>query len=156
MKLQYRFTTHSTHLTEGYSLETILTWKYNFNIKICKLLKLQRFVTDILKVKTGLSSELMNGIFELIEKPYSLQINSQFKPDDPNDKIWHRNRKICYRIFFEMNIKLSISLKRDSNTGVFLWNFRNFRKTPILKKICERLLLNFISSAYNHSNALQS
>ena len=72
MKLQFRFTTHSTHLTEGYSLETILTWKYNFNIKICKLLKLQRFVTDILKVKTGLSSELMNGIFELIEKPYSL------------------------------------------------------------------------------------
>ena len=47
-----------------------------------------------------------------------------------------------------MNVKLSISLKRDSNTGVFLWNLRNFRKTPILKNICERLLLNFMSSAY--------
>ena len=31
-------------------------------------------------------------------------------------------------------------LKRDSNTGVFLWTLRNFWMTPILKNICKRLL----------------
>ena len=35
----------------------------------------------------------MNDIFEFIEKPYSLQINYQFEPEDPSDKTWHRNRK---------------------------------------------------------------
>ena len=62
-------------------------------------------MNDIFKVKIGLSPELMNDIFEFIEKPYSLQINSQFKPEDPNDEIWHRNRKIWHRIFFQMNVK---------------------------------------------------
>ena len=33
----------------------------------------------------------MNNIFEFIEKPYSLRITWQFKPEDPSDKIWHRN-----------------------------------------------------------------
>ena len=35
----------------------------------------------------------MNDIFEFIEKPYSLRINSPFKPEDPNDKIWHKKRE---------------------------------------------------------------
>ena len=34
---------------------------------------------------------LMNDIFNFIEKPYSLRINSQFRPDDPNDKMQCRN-----------------------------------------------------------------
>ena len=50
-------------------------------------------MTETFKVKIGLSSELMNDIFEFIEKPYSLRINSQFRSEDPNDKIWQRNRK---------------------------------------------------------------
>ena len=33
----------------------------------------------------------MNDIFEFIDKPYSLRINLQFRPDDPNGKIWYRN-----------------------------------------------------------------
>ena len=37
----------------------------------------------------------MNDIFKFVEKPYPLQINTQFKPEDPNDKIWHRNIRKC-------------------------------------------------------------
>ena len=33
----------------------------------------------------------MSDIFESMEKPYSLPINSQFRPEGPNDKTWHRN-----------------------------------------------------------------
>ena len=32
-------------------------------------------------------------------------------------------------------------LKRDSNSCIFLWNFPKFLRTPILKNICEWLLL---------------
>ena len=39
-----------------------------------------KFVTEIFKVKIGLSAELTSDIFEVIEKPYSLPINSQFRP----------------------------------------------------------------------------
>ena len=39
----------------------------------------------------GLSLQLMNGLFEFIEKPFFLEINSQFRSEDPSDKIWDRN-----------------------------------------------------------------
>ena len=52
------------------------------NIEIYKKVKIVK-----VKVKIGLSPELMHDIFEFIEKPYSLRINSQFRPDDPTDKI---------------------------------------------------------------------
>ena len=39
----------------------------------------------------------------LSKKPYSLWINSKFKPDDPDNKLWHR-------IFIQMNVKLSFTL----------------------------------------------
>ena len=45
---------------------------------------LQKLVTEIFKVKDGLSPELMNDVFEFIEKPYSLRTTSHF-----------RSRKIC-------------------------------------------------------------
>ena len=60
----------------------------------------------------------MNGIFEFIEKPYSLRINSQFKPEDPKDKIWHRNRKIWHRIFFPNECK-AINFIKKRNQQVF-------------------------------------
>ena len=47
----------------------------------------KKFVTEILKVKIGWSPELINDIFKYIENPYSPQINSQFKPEYPNEKI---------------------------------------------------------------------
>ena len=81
------------------------------------------FLIEIFKVKIGLSRELMSDIFEFIEKPYSLRINSEFRPEDTNDKIWHRNRKIWHIIFFQMNAKLSSSLwtlRKNKNLG-----FRN-------------------------------
>ena len=43
------------------------------------LRKLQKFVTEIFKVKSGLSPELMNDVFEFLEKPYSLQTTPHFR-----------------------------------------------------------------------------
>ena len=40
---------------------------------------LQKLVTEIFKVKNCLSPELMNDIFEFIEKQYSLQTTSHFR-----------------------------------------------------------------------------
>ena len=48
-------------------------------------------MTEIFKVKICLSPKPMNGIFEVIEKTYFLRINSQFRPEDPVDKIWDGN-----------------------------------------------------------------
>ena len=42
----------------------------------------------------------MSDIFEFNEKPYSMPINLQFRPEDPNDKIWHENKKIWHINFF--------------------------------------------------------
>ena len=67
-------------------------------------------MTEIFEVKISLSPELMSDTFELMEKPCSLRIILQFSPEDPNDKIQHRNRKIWHRIIFQMNVKLSFSL----------------------------------------------
>ena len=76
---------------------------------------LQKLVTEIFKVKDGLSTELLNDVFEFIEKPYSLRTTSHF-----------RSRKICttkygketpsylapnYGTLFQMNIKLLNQLK---------------------------------------------
>ena len=48
----------------------------------------KKFVTEIFKFKIGLSPDLMKGFFELSNKLYKcLRINSQFTPEDPNDKI---------------------------------------------------------------------
>ena len=42
----------------------------------------------------------MSDIFEFNEKPYFLRINSQFRPDDPSDKIWYKNKKnMAYNFF---------------------------------------------------------
>ena len=40
---------------------------------------LQKLGTEIFKVKNGLSAELMNDVFEFIEKPYSLRTTSHFR-----------------------------------------------------------------------------
>ena len=38
-------------------------------------------------------------------------------------------------------------LKRNSNTGVFLWKLRKFLRTAVLKNICKRLLLIYAGFA---------
>ena len=43
-------------------------------------------MTEIFKIKIGVSPELKNNIFEFIIKLYFLLINSQFRPEDLNDK----------------------------------------------------------------------
>ena len=41
----------------------------------------------------------MSDIFEFNEKPYSQRINLQFRPEDPNDKIWHEDKKYGIEFF---------------------------------------------------------
>ena len=41
-----------------------------------------------------------------MEKPYFWRIIRNSGQMDLNKKIWHRNRKIWPRIFFQMNVKL--------------------------------------------------
>ena len=89
---------------------------------------------DIFKNKIALSPEPMNDIFEFIEKPYSLRINSHFKPEDSNDKIWNWNRKIFHQIFFQMNVKLSSSL----------WTLTQ-NKNPGPRKLSSRVMQNIYS-----------
>ena len=57
--------------------------------KFAKYLNLKKFESKIFifKVKIGLSPELMNDILEFIEKRPSLRLNSELRPDNPNDKI---------------------------------------------------------------------
>ena len=50
---------------------------------------LQKLATKIFKVKNALSPELMNDVFQFIQKPYSLR-TAQVE-EDPYNKIWHRN-----------------------------------------------------------------
>ena len=57
--------------------------------------KFEKLETEIFKVKIELPTEIMNDILEFIEKPSSLRINSQFWPEDPNNKVRHRNIEKC-------------------------------------------------------------
>ena len=59
-----------------------------FSLKV-QYLNLKKFESKIFifKVKIGLSPELMNDILEFVEKQPSLRLNSEFRPDNPNDKI---------------------------------------------------------------------
>ena len=63
---------------------------------------LQKLVTEIFQVKNDLSAELMNDVFEFIEKPYSLRTTSHF-----------RLRKICTTKY---------GIETPSYLGPKLWN----------------------------------
>ena len=58
------------------SFQELLTEDNSLNIHDRNL---QKLVTEIFKVKNGLSPELMNDVFEFIEKPYSLRTTSHFR-----------------------------------------------------------------------------
>ena len=45
--------------------------------KSAKYSNQQKLVTEIFKVKIGLTPELMSNIFEFTKKPYSIRINSR-------------------------------------------------------------------------------
>ena len=55
-------------------------------------------------------------------------------------------KHLCWSLFL---IKLQVSrpalIKRDSNTGAFLWISKKFLRTPTFKNICEWLLLFLLS-----------
>ena len=75
---------------------------------------LQKLVTEIVKLKNGLSPELMNDDFEFIEKQYSLRTTSHF-----------RSRKICTTQYGIEQHLLTLSLiwqKTPSYVGPKLWN----------------------------------
>ena len=52
-------------------------------------------------------------------------------------------KNLCWILFFTklQSFRPATLLKRDTCTGVFLWNIEKFLRAPILKNICERLLL---------------
>ena len=50
----------------------------------------------------------MSDIFEFNEKPYSLRINLQFRPD-PNDKIWHESKKYGIEFFSELMLSCHLA-----------------------------------------------
>ena len=58
------------------SFQELLTENSSLNIHHRNL---QKLVTEIFKVKNGLSPELINDVFEFIEKPYSLGTTSYFR-----------------------------------------------------------------------------
>ena len=81
------------------SFQELLTEDNSLNIHDRNL---QKLVTEIFKVKNGLSPELMNDVFEFIEKPYSLRTTSHFRsrkirttkygietPSCPGPKLWN-------------------------------------------------------------------
>ena len=71
------------------SFQELLTEDNSLNIHDRNL---QKLVTEIFKVKNGLSPELMNDVFEFIEKLCSLRTTSNFRSKkDPYNKMWHRN-----------------------------------------------------------------
>ena len=89
------------------SFQELLTQDNSLNIHNRNL---QKFLIEIFKVKNGLSPELMNDIFEVIKKPYSLRTTSHFRsrkihttkycietPSYLACKLWN---------LFHMNIKL--------------------------------------------------
>ena len=64
---------------------------------------LQKLMSEIFKVKNGLSPGLMNDVFEFIQKPYSLQTTSHY-----------RSRKIRTTKY---------GIETPSYLGPKLWNF---------------------------------
>ena len=58
------------------SFQELLTKDNSLNIHHRNL---QKLVTEIFKVKNGLSPDIMNDVFEFIEKPYSLRTTSHFR-----------------------------------------------------------------------------
>ena len=81
------------------SFQELLTEDNSLNIHHRNL---QKLVTEIFKVKNGLSPELMNDVFEFIEKPYSLRTTSHF-----------RSRKIHTTKY---------GIEKPSSLGCKLWN----------------------------------
>ena len=58
-------------------------------------------------------------------------------------------KHLCWSLFL-LKLQATTLLERNCNTCVFLWNLRNFLKTPILKNICERLVLYFHYNSHHH------
>ena len=60
------------------------------------------------------------------------------------DVLWNlaifTGKHFCWSLFL-MKLQAFRQHERDSNTGVFLWILRNSLRTPVLKNVCERLLL---------------
>ena len=67
----------------------------------------------------------------------------------PKNFAW---KHLWYSLFLiKLKAFRSATLKRDSTAGVFLQNLKNFLRTPILKNICERLLLLILSKTLSMS-----
>ena len=59
----------------------------------------------------------MSDIFEFNEKPYSLGINLQFRPEDSNDKIWHEDKKYGIEFFSDRILSCQLRFKKTVLQG---------------------------------------
>ena len=82
--------------TQQKATHSKLLWLKNTILvsKSAKYRNLLKFVTEIFISKISLLPELTSDIFKFIKKQHFLRINSQFRPEDPNDNIWHGNGQI--------------------------------------------------------------
>ena len=55
-----------------------------------------------------------------------------------------KGKHLCWSLFLIKAFRPAILLKRNSNTGVLLRILQNILRTPVLKNICECLLLKLI------------
>ena len=123
---------NTQHSTQHKATHSKIFWPRSTILisKSAKYCSLQKFVTEIFQVKIELSPELMSDIFKFVGKPYFLPINSQFRPEDPNDKIWHITQENttqnlfpneCKAIVQLLNFKLEIKTQVLGNYPSGLW-----------------------------------
>ena len=100
--------------------------------------KLQKLVTEIFKVKNGLSLELINDVFEFIEKPYSLRATSHFR----SRKI--RTTKYCIETPFYHGPKLGNLVPNEYKTIESFADFKAKIKTWIPENCPCRLYKTYV------------
>ena len=95
---------------------------------------LQKLLTEIFKVKNGLSPELMNCVFEVIKKPYSLRATSHFR----SRKI--HTTKYCIETPSYLGCKLRNLIPNEYKTIESLADFEAKIKTWVPENFPCRLL----------------
>ena len=68
----------------------------------------------------------MSDIFEFIKNLYSQQINSQFRSEDPNNKIWYRNTKNMSQMNIMNENENLFKKKKKKNENLFPNEYKAF------------------------------
>ena len=68
----------------------------------------------------------MSDIFEFVKNLYSQQINSQFRSEDPNNKIWYRNIKNMSQMNIMNENENLFKKKKKKNENLFPNEYKAF------------------------------